>query len=186
MVRASVPAVERRRRNVTCRPVLTTAPGARGVSAVRPVTEEPRDECATVWRATVARARPRRSWSVTRTVVRPSPSGQSGVSVLRSGLGNNSNQEMSQLCYLQSCGGGSRQRERHCEAGGEPVCDCQCYGPIQEFESCATSLCPEWSPWSSWSSKLQLQIRHLVANITCMWEQIGRKFAQNTNLTQPT
>ena len=53
----------------------------------------------------------------------------------------------------QSCGGGSRQRERHCEAGGEPVCDCQCYGPIQEFESCGATLCPEWSPWSSWSSK---------------------------------
>ena len=36
----------------------------------------------------------------------------------------------------KSCGGGVRQRDRHCQADGEPVCTCQCYGPIEEFESC--------------------------------------------------
>ena len=52
----------------------------------------------------------------------------------------------------KSCGGGVRQRDRHCQVDGEPVCTCQCYGPIEEFESCGGRQCPEWSPWSSWSS----------------------------------
>ena len=45
-----------------------------------------------------------------------------------------------------------RQRDRHCQVDGEHVCDCKCYGPIEEFESCGTRQCPEWSEWSSWSS----------------------------------
>ena len=44
MVAASVRAVEKRRRNVTRRPVLTMDSGASGASVVRAVTEEPRDE----------------------------------------------------------------------------------------------------------------------------------------------
>ena len=32
------------------------------------------------------------------------------------------------------------------------MCTCQCYGPIEEFESCATLLCPEWTEWGGWSA----------------------------------
>ena len=142
--------VVRRRRNVTRRPVLTTAPGVSGPSAVRAVAGEPRGESGTAWRATTVRGRLRRSWSVTRTAVQHSLSGRHGASALRWAL---ELKLWSKTLSCQSCGGGSRQRDRHCEAGGEPVCDCQCFGPIQEFESCGATPCPEWSPWSSWSSK---------------------------------
>ena len=51
-----------------------------------------------------------------------------------------------------TCGGGMRSRERHCEADGEPVCTCQCFGPVEEFETCNYSQCPEWTEWGQWSS----------------------------------
>ena len=60
------------------------APGDPGASVARAVTEEPRDGCETVLPGTGVRGRLRRSWSVTRTAVRPSLSGHHGVSVLRS------------------------------------------------------------------------------------------------------
>ena len=52
-------------------------------------------------------------------------------------------------CSL-TCGGGVRERKRHCEAEGEDVCTCQCYGPIEEFETCAGEACAEWSTWGDW------------------------------------
>ena len=50
----------------------------------------------------------------------------------------------------KSCGGGVRERERHCQAEGEPVCTCQCYGPIEELETCGVRECPKWSEWEEW------------------------------------
>ena len=44
-----------------------------------------------------------------------------------------------------------RSRDRYCQADGEEVCTCQCYGPIEEFETCAQSQCPQWTEWSEWS-----------------------------------
>ena len=44
-----------------------------------------------------------------------------------------------------------RSRERHCEADGEEVCTCQCFGPIEEFETCSTEICAEWSEWGEWT-----------------------------------
>ena len=77
----------------------------------------------------------------------------------------------------QSCGGGVRSRERHCEADGEEVCTCQCFGPIEEFETCAGSVCPEWSEWSEWSQcsvtcgeGTQTRTRHCTGDGECPGE----------------
>ena len=147
----------RRRRNVTSRPVLTTDLGASGASAVRAVAEEPRGGGGTVWRATAVRATRRRWWSATRTAVRPSLSGHPGASVLRAVVeAADRESATARPGESPSVTASATARYRSSRAAAPPSVRSGVPGPAG------------------------------AVSFAFVGELIGTKFAQNSNLSQPT